>query len=280
MPAIYPPRRFAAQVLAACRNDEAREIIGAHAGLYEIGAQGPDLLFYYKPLSKNPVKAAGNAMHGEPAAPFFEQAAGKIAGAPLGEALLAYLLGFVCHFALDSECHSYNENEIAASGHDHISIETAFEAALMEKAGVDWKEENPAGYVAPSEKNARVIARVLPAEPAQLRAALACMKRYNRLLLPGRIPRKGRAVRAVLRRSGSWESLGGLLISALDRPAYAASSEELCRLFDGAVPLALELIDNYCAHVFEGVPLDERFGRTYGPDEAKMAAYGPAPKKE
>ena len=70
-----------------------------------------------------------------------------------------------------------------------------------------------------------------------------------------------------------WEVLGGLLITALDRPAYAASSDELGYLFDGAVPVALELIDGYCDHIFRGAPLGPRFGRTYGPSEELLARY-------
>ena len=107
MPAVYAHRRFGEKVLAACQNDEARTAIETYQDLFNIGLQGPDILFYYDPLRQNPYKAAGDALHDAPAAPFFEAGAAHVNGRPEGQALLSYLLGFLCHFVLDSECHSY-----------------------------------------------------------------------------------------------------------------------------------------------------------------------------
>ena len=115
MPAVYAHRRFGEKVLAACQNDVARTAIESYLDLYNIGLQGPDILFYYDPLRKNAYKAAGDAMHNAPAAPFFQAGAAHVNGRPEGQALLSYLLGFLCHFALDSECHSYIEYEIGRS---------------------------------------------------------------------------------------------------------------------------------------------------------------------
>ena len=271
MPAVYALRRFGAHVLAACRSGEARIAIESWPDLYNIGLQGPDILFYYDPLRKNPYKAAGDAMHDAPAAPFFASAAGRVSARPEGQALLSYLLGFVCHFALDSQCHSYIEYEIARSGHSHVSIETALDGALMEADGVDWRRANPAGYIAVNEVTSRTIAHVLPAGREQVRACLGNMRLVNRLLMPGN-PLRAALVEGGLRLAGKWEALGGLLPDALDRPAYAASCEELGRLFDGAVPVALGLIENYCAHIFHGEALSDRFGRSYGPCEELLAA--------
>ena len=141
MPAVYAHRRFGEKVLAACQNDEARTAIETYQDLFNIGLQGPDILFYYDPLRQNPYKAAGDALHDAPAAPFFEAGAAHVNGRPEGQALLSYLLGFLCHFALDSECHSYIEYEIGRSGHPHVAIETALDGALMEKDG--WTGARP-----------------------------------------------------------------------------------------------------------------------------------------
>ena len=272
MPAVYAHRRFGGEVLAVCENPMARAAIHRFPVLYQIGLQGPDLLFYYDALRSNPYKDAGNAMHDEPAAPFFEAAAKKVNGLAEGQAVLSYLLGFVCHFALDSECHSYVEYEIQRSGHGHIAIETALEGALMEADGVDWTTRNPAGYIVASETNARVIARVLPAGRREIRTSLANMKRMNRLLMPS-CGLKNHLTQRVLELAGKWDVLGGLLIYALDRPAYARSSARLEQLAEGAVPVALELMDSLCAHIASGAPLSERFNRTYGPVQALMDQY-------
>ena len=272
MPAVYAHRRFGGEVLAVCENPMARAAIQRFPALYQIGLQGPDLLFYYDPLRSNRYKDAGNAMHDASAAPFFEAAAARVNGLAEGQAVLSYLLGFVCHFALDSECHSYVEYEIQRTGHGHIAIETALEGALMEADGVDWTTHNPAGYIVVNEVNARVIARILPAGPHEIRTSLANMKLMNRLLMPS-CKTKNYLTQRFLELAGKWDVLGGLLIYALDRPAYAEGCARLEQLAEGAVPVALELMDSLCDHISYGTPLAARVDRTYGTVPELMQRY-------
>ena len=89
MPAVYAHRRFGEEVLAACQNDEARTAIESYPDLFRIGLQGPDILFYYDPLRKNPYKAAGDAIHDAAAAPFFAGAAARVNGRVEGQLLFS-----------------------------------------------------------------------------------------------------------------------------------------------------------------------------------------------
>ena len=117
MPAVYAHRRFGEKVLAACRNDEARTAIETYQDLFNIGLQGPDILFYYDPPAPKPLQGRRRRFARRPGRALFEAGAAHVNGRPEGQALLSYLLGFLCHFALDSECHSYIEYEIGRSGH-------------------------------------------------------------------------------------------------------------------------------------------------------------------
>ena len=49
----------------------------------------------------------GFQMHKYPARYFFEQARDTISLSQQDSRLLAYTLGFLCHFILDSNCHGY-----------------------------------------------------------------------------------------------------------------------------------------------------------------------------
>ena len=84
---------------------EMKQIIRKHGNLYRIGLHGPDILFYFM-VSKNPVSRFGVEMHKEKAKAFFEQGMKQVREDG-DEALLAYLLGFGCHYLLDSACHPY-----------------------------------------------------------------------------------------------------------------------------------------------------------------------------
>ena len=108
MPSTYAHRRFGANVLEHLP-DELRAQLEQNRELYDIGLHGPDLLFYYHAAKSNPVGALGNAMHEEPGRVFFDRARRVVHCEADLDAALAYALGFVCHFALDSTCHPYVE---------------------------------------------------------------------------------------------------------------------------------------------------------------------------
>ena len=134
MPSMYAHYSCGKKVLDILPR-EIQELINSHKSLYLTGLQGPDVLFYYKPLKKNRVSTYGNEMHDRPGADFFRAAAQRLFEAESSQAaaMQAYLLGFVCHFALDSICHGYVEKKIAASGVSHIQIEAEFDRFLLQQ---------------------------------------------------------------------------------------------------------------------------------------------------
>ena len=134
MPSTYAHRVFGERVLHRCPQSLA-SAIREHRQLYDIGLHGPDVLFYYHVLKNCAVNAKGYAMHARPAKEFFETAKAAYAAAADKGAALAYLLGFVCHFALDSACHGYIENKIAVSHVTHTEIESEFDRSLLEAEG-------------------------------------------------------------------------------------------------------------------------------------------------
>ena len=134
MPSTYAHRRFGADVLALLP-DGLRATLEQHRELYDIGLHGPDLMFYYKALQSNPVNRLGNAMHEQKGEVFFTRARTVVENATDKSAALAYALGFVCHFALDSTCHPYVEAYVRESGVGHCEIETEFDNALMREDG-------------------------------------------------------------------------------------------------------------------------------------------------
>ena len=50
---------------------EIKNIVIENKDLFNIGLQGPDILFYYKPLKSNNVTKFGNDMHDEKGSIFF-----------------------------------------------------------------------------------------------------------------------------------------------------------------------------------------------------------------
>ena len=149
MPSTYAHRRFGADVLDRLPA-ELQEKIAPYRELYDIGLHGPDLLFYYHAAKSTPVSALGNAMHEQPGAVFFERARGVVNKAKNRDAALAYALGFLCHFALDSTCHPRVEQDVRDSGVSHCEIETEFDNMLLRRDGKDPLHFLTASHIHPS----------------------------------------------------------------------------------------------------------------------------------
>lgn len=169
MPSTYAHYRMGQEVIKQV-SVPAHDIIMKHKQLYDIGLHGPDILFYYHPLVTNPVNAIGYGLHERSGKYFFGKAAEIIETASDKEAALAYIYGFICHFALDSTCHGYIDEKIAQSGVSHTEIEVEFDRSLMIEDGKDPVRQDLTKHIVPSMENASVIAPFFQgAEPKRVK---------------------------------------------------------------------------------------------------------------
>mgnify|MGYP000039626627 CR=1 FL=1 len=238
MPSTYAHRRFGADVLVQLPR-ELREKITPYRPLYDMGLHGPDLMFYYRALQSNPVNRLGNAMHEQPGRVFFTRARGVVNTARNKNAALAYALGFVCHFALDSTCHPYVERYTRESGVSHCEIETEFDNQLMREDGLDPMHFFTAGHIRPNREFAKIIA-------------------------PFYSPVKRWVVLTALKAAGTYDVMHGLVANLQPNPRCEASSKELEALYQQALPLAVRLITEYVEGLSNGAPLDKAYDHTFG----------------
>ena len=259
MPSTYAHRRFGADVLALLP-DGLRATLGQHRELYDIGLHGPDLMFYYKALQSNPVNRLGNAMHEQKGEVFFTRARTVVENAPDKDAALAYALGFVCHFALDSTCPPYVEAYVRESGVGHCEIETEFDNALMREDGLDPIKFFTASHIKPSRERAKVIAPFY--EGVTVDETLAAMKGMITVhhLLQAANPVKRWVVLTGMRVAGKYEFMHGLVANPQPNPKCVQSSQKLEELYKTAVPLAVRLIEEYA----ENKPLGAEYQHTFG----------------
>lgn len=263
MPSTYAHYRFGRDVLSALDQD-ARSVAEGHRELYDIGLHGPDILFYYDALHRNPVSSIGFGMHDRPGREFFGPARERLDSVRDRDAAEAYLYGFVCHFVLDSECHPYIEDRIHETGIAHTKIEGEFDRMLLVEDGKDPVRQSLVGHIRPTAENAETIAPFLPPATAeQIRKALEDMIHYNGLLIcPGWLKR--RMVVRALRKSGNYDDMIGLVLNRDGDPACDESNARLFELYGGGVPLAAELIGDLRRYLSgESGDLPARFDRTF-----------------
>ena len=263
MPSTYAHRRFGADVLVQLPR-ELREKITPYRPLYDMGLHGPDLMFYYRALQSNPVNRLGNAMHEQPGRVFFTRARGVVNTARNKNAALAYALGFVCHFALDSTCHPFVEQFTRESGVTHCEIETEFDNMLLRRDGYDPLTFFTASHIHPSAANARVIAPFYKdiSEQTALEALKGMITVHK--VLQASNPVKRWVVLTGMKVLGKYDGMHGLVANPQPNPQCTESNRKLDALYAKALPLAERLILEYVAKLDTDEPLDAAYDHTFG----------------
>ncbi|MGM9680200.1 MAG: zinc dependent phospholipase C family protein [Eubacteriales bacterium] len=251
--------------------DALKERISPYLPLFRIGLHGPDILFYYGALFNNPVNHVGYSLHSEPAWTFFQRAAELLKEAVENPSLydrrLAYVCGFLCHFALDASCHSYVEKKIAVSGITHTEIEVEFDRFLLVRDGEDPIRKRLTDHILPSREKAELIAPFFPTLTAKnVEKSMKSMISYNNLLLVSN-PIKKHLICAMLRLTGNYKEMHGLMMNREPNPDCMDSNAGLLKRMEDAVSFCLELTDNLQRVVCDNQPPDPRFQRTFSFEE-------------
>ena len=159
MPTTYAHDLFGKMVYHRL-DPEIQEKIKKYQTTYQIGLHGPDILFYVRPFHKNRFNQMAHRLHREEAAGFFER--GRELYQKTGnEEILVYLLGFICHFMLDSTCHPYISEYMKKTGAGHDEIETEFDRSLMIRTGRDPFHYQPGSVLRIEKKSVDAISKVL-----------------------------------------------------------------------------------------------------------------------
>lgn len=263
MPTTYTHYRFGCDVFKNL-TPGFQEQIAPYRELYDLGIHGPDLLFYYKALKKNPVNQIGFAMHDKPARDFFRSS--KLAMDQISDPGpgLAYLYGFICHFALDCTCHPYVEEKVRSTGISHSEIEAELDRALMVMDGLDPITYHPTGHLKATKLSADTIANFFPTvKERQIYKSIKSIKWYcDTLVAPS--PWKRHLLFTALKLAGSYDSIHGMVINYKPNPACDTICTTLENLYLQAVGLAVDLISGYQAYLLGDQKLDSRFNRTFG----------------
>lgn len=130
---------------------DVRSIINHHKKIFNLGAQGPDLFFYYKVYpwqNAGDIERFANTIHSSKTTEFFMNAANTIKQNinhdPMGffkaahydtdlHRQFAYMAGFLTHYALDTSGHPYIFYHSGIdSGHNHKYLECIIDTLIMD----------------------------------------------------------------------------------------------------------------------------------------------------
>ena len=261
MPTTYTHDLFGKMVYHRL-DSEIQEKIKKYQTTYQIGLHGPDILFYVRPFHKNRFNQMAHRLHREEAAGFFER--GRELYQKTGnEEILVYLLGFICHFMLDSTCHPYISEYMKKTGARHDEIETEFDRALMIRTGKDPFHYQPGSVIRIEKNGVDAISEVMEGmSHKDIVRALMGSKFYTRL--PICDSEKKRKIKlAVARILFMYRLADGRIIRGEPKDICLESTQHLTQLFLQTVPEAAAMINEYYKQRNGSDRLNVRFDRNY-----------------
>lgn len=261
MPSVYAHYRFGRDIYELLP-EEPKACVTKYRELFDIGLQGPDILFFYRPIFHNYVNQLGYQIHKWQGRRFFQTATRMIRNRQKKEASIAYLCGVACHYALDLVCHPYVEELVKYQHMNHCAIEGAFERCLIVEDHLPL-DTLVTGSIKPSKQNAAVIHRFYGRTTGkQVLSALRCMVWCNDALrMKDNIMKK--TIFFLIRLVGKYNSIAGMIITPEPSPEFSESDVELRRRYDMAKPIALNLIAELLSNIASGQRLSKQFNATF-----------------
>lgn len=244
MPAIYAHHAFGREVKKNLPAD-LKALVRRFPDYYEIGLQGPDILFFYKFYEKNRVNQTGYRIHEEEAALFLEQGRKVVKEKGLSSPECAYLLGFLCHFMLDSACHPYVAKQMEKHGVGHVALESEFEKYVLRRDGKDALSY-PMGWLVPAGKG--LSGSIAPfyegITEEEIEKALRDMKLCKTILVaPGK--GKRRLLLGIMRLIGKYDELSGHMLRPGTDPRCRESNAGLWERLQKEVPETVTMLETF-----------------------------------
>ncbi len=241
MPAIAAHYAFGNKVHDLL-SEQVSDFLSEHKSLFTLGFQGPDPLFYYNPLSENPISRLGHDIHSRPAKEFFRSALDrKVAQG----ATLAYLLGVCCHYGLDRACHPFVNKVSGDSSIIHRSLESDFDLYIIRKHALS----QPRYKMLCTDIDPSALAMAYEITERQAKTAVCSMSLNERVLMH---PKAVRFAEKLLKKRAQFSTL------CLKKEIHFRSEcEQMSELFENAVATTADLVHRFYHAALSGIELSD-----------------------
>ncbi len=130
MPSVLAHYQFGQEVLKEL-SERTLQLVKSYKEEFDLGLQGPDILFFYKPYTGTYISKIGSEIHSHSGKLFFERGY-RIYREAKNAPFLAYVSGCLCHYWLDKNVHPF-VNEKTPKIADHYRIESEFDSLIAQK---------------------------------------------------------------------------------------------------------------------------------------------------
>lgn len=259
MPASYTHQIFGDVVLKKLNNNHLKNIITKNINYYNIGLQGPDILFFYRPLKSNLINKLGNQLHEEIASTFFNNSI-MLLKEKYDERSLAYILGFINHFILDSTCHHYIDKIMSEKKISHFEIERDLEQRFMIINNAEHKPHISNNYEINIDV-AKVIAPFFKLKANDILKSLQQFRFFNNLFTCNNKYKRFIILNGMkIFKANKYQ---GMIIREKPEKKIEANIDILVNLFNQAIDVAIKEQIGYLDSYLNNKKLSNRFNCNY-----------------
>lgn len=244
-------------------DDETKEKIDKYRSFYDLGAQGPDIFFYYKPYKKNNISKYGQSIHNKQARKFFEVALKNSKEKDPDEVSLVYLLGFTTHFVLDSSFHP-TINKVCKTFNEHMILEAEMDRNLIEKNVKRPPHKFRRYYlINRGKKYGPFLQLVYPNVSEKIIDETVYQTNFymKRLYSPNNI--KGKIISALSRKFADGTDFSNLIVKKEPNHQFDETINELLSNYEEMVDLGVKYVNNVLDYYNGKGKLDKYFNNNF-----------------
>lgn len=257
MPAVAAHYYFGHEVLKLLP-EEIQSKINQNMSAFNLGLQGPDLFFFYKPLRKNRVTEYAHHIHSSAADYIISNAAKSIKKSNDMRAL-AYIIGYGCHFILDSSLHG-EISKIAPDDKEHKFLEAEIDRQIIKKYYNNEPNKFKRYELVEINKSASEWLKTIYEEIStqDIKISLKGFKFYMKLLYCKYSAKKAiiEYLEKILHRKGEFSSM---IVNANEDKKYYYAGKELCEKITELKGTGVKTVLNINSNYLEEALLSEVF---------------------
>lgn len=238
---------------------ELQNIIHEHRDIYDLAVHGPDILFY--DLANKEVANYGTEKHGLSGAKFFSDAKESFKRFKEKDEMLAYIIGFLTHFTLDSTCHTYVETKRKYNNITHNCVESQWDRhnIVLDNRVPNLVDRSES--LKPNKNNARIISYFYPFDAKEI--LKSCKMQVRIIKLTNAIsPIKEKAFRKVLTKLKYYD-YADLFLGTEELDVCKDSNLRLDKLRIKALKLFPKLLKNMLAYLNDEKELIKYFENNF-----------------
>ncbi len=260
MPSLYAHNKFGKLVIPRLPI-EVKQIIKKYPNSFRIGLQGPDFLFFY--IFNRKMTKLGVSMHHSDTYTFMKHACTIIKKYGIDSPQYCYILGFICHFALDNICHPYVKQFMRETGCGHVEIEGDLEYLILKSDGYT-PESYPIHKLVPNSKQTAIsMAPFFPQlKVSDIYYSLCMMRHMKRFFVAsGRLKRN--AITVAMKSTFHYKQLKGHIIMPYPNEKCEKQSRLLLNKLINSIDEAVFLITNFTDSTLNDTILTGRFHKDF-----------------